>query len=94
MTPTRASGRCFGAARWTTQGAISAMTQEQDRAHARSVVGTKRASAEPSHRQRHPSSRGPLRDVSDVPGIHLLQGLELVDTPRRSAVARLDPRGA
>ena len=31
--------------------------------------------------------------MSDVAGIHLLQGLELVDTPRRSAVARLDPEG-
>jgi len=31
--------------------------------------------------------------MSGVAGIHLLQTLELVDTPRRSAVARLDPDG-
>lgn len=31
--------------------------------------------------------------VSDVAGIHLVQGLELVGTPRRSAVARLDAEG-
>ena len=31
--------------------------------------------------------------MSEVAGIHLLQGLELVATPRRSAVARLDDAG-
>ena len=31
--------------------------------------------------------------MSEVAGIHLLQGLELVATPRRSAVARLDAAG-
>ncbi len=31
--------------------------------------------------------------MTHVAGIHLLQGLELVGTPRRSAVARLDPEG-
>jgi predicted nuclease with RNAse H fold len=31
--------------------------------------------------------------LSEVAGIHLLQGLELMDTPRRSAVARLDAAG-
>lgn len=31
--------------------------------------------------------------MSEVAGIHLLQGLELVGTPRRSAVARLDREG-
>ncbi len=31
--------------------------------------------------------------MSDVAGIHLLQVLELVDTPRRSAVARVDREG-
>ena len=31
--------------------------------------------------------------MSDVFGLHLVQGLDLVDTPRRSAVARLDADG-
>jgi predicted nuclease with RNAse H fold len=31
--------------------------------------------------------------VSEVAGVHLLQSLELVDTPRRSAVARVDAEG-
>ena len=52
-----------------------------------------RASAETSHRKRLSSSRGTLPALSEVAGIHLLQGLELVATPRRSAVARLDAAG-
>ena len=41
----------------------------------------------PSVQRRRPG------DVSGVAGIHLLQPLALVDTPRPSAVAALDPQG-